>query len=272
MGLADLIPGISGGTIAIITNIYASLIHALTELTRVPRALGGYLRGTTPFTTIYSHIHISFLLPLGSGIIFALLAGSHLLVYALQLFPQYIYSLLVGLLFAGGILLLTQAKQALVYALPGALLGYGITFLPVTTLPNHLGVYFALAIVAVSAMLLPGVSGSYIFFLTGSYEYLLSAIQQPLQHISLLATLVAGGITGVFLVSRGIDSLLRTRRAQTVAFLAGLLLGTLRTPYTFIAQPAEFGVYIAFFLGISIILLLEGTRYLHQKTHLAPKK
>ena len=226
MGAADLVPGVSGGTIALITGIYERLLAAIVAADG--EALSMALAGR--WSAVWHRIDGGFLSILLLGIltaIFSLASGIH---WLLQHYPQPLWSFFSGLILVSAVLLireevtLNSADRLAVFTLGVAIAVCAALMPPVSFLAGLPGLFFAGAI-AICAMILPGISGSFLLVLMGMYEQVLSAIK-TLQVTELLV-LAAGCVAGLLLFARLLQHCLQRYRALAMAFLSGVLMGSL---------------------------------------------
>lgn len=229
MGAADIVPGVSGGTIALIAGIYERLINAIgsigPNLWQVYREQGG-IKG---LMAIWRHIDATFLLVLVLGIAtsFATLAG--FIKYLLDYQPLLIWSFFFGLVVATVGILLTEIKQwniaRTLLFIVGIIAAVTISSLPpMTTEPSLVYIFFAGAI-AICAMILPGISGSFILLLLGVYDRVLQAVHDL--NLTVMITLMAGMVTGLLLFTRALKWLLSRYYQGTLALLTGFIAGSL---------------------------------------------
>lgn len=226
MGTADLIPGVSGGTIAFLSGIYEELIFSIKKVTGETLRLG--LQGK--FVAAIKSVPFPFLIPLFSGIFIALFTLSTLLKYLLETYPVYVWSFFFGLVLASTFVVMKRVvkwdlsdKISFVLAAIGAYIIVGLV--PVETPENPL-MYFLAGAIAVCAMILPGISGSFILLLMGKYQQILAAVTQ--RDILTIGIFMAGCIVGIALFSRVLSWLFKTHHDISVAILAGFMLGSLR--------------------------------------------
>lgn len=194
MGFADLIPGISGGTVALLTNIYQTLISSLHDF--------------------FTKFRISrFLLQLVLGIALAVLLGSFLLSFLFNTVEFYLLITLIGILFFSSLFLIQNYYQAFI----GFLLGLSLAFLP--SMSSNI---FIAGFLAGVFMLLPGISGSFVLLILGVYPSVLEMVTSfnPLLLLFALAVL-AGIITSVFSLR------LLFKKYHLTSFFAGIILGSL---------------------------------------------
>ena len=227
MGSADVVPGVSGGTMAFILGIYAELIFSI-------RAVG-----RKEFWDAVLHfrireaiqaINLPFLLALGSGIILAFLTLAKGIEWMLLNRPVYIWSFFFGLVLASVITVARRIKQwtltlgiALLLAAIGAYLLVGAV--PAQT-PNTILYIFLSGALASTAMILPGISGAFILVLLGKYQFALSAVNN--RDVLSLVILSAGAAVGLVTFAQVLGWLFRKHHDLTVAILTGFMLGSLR--------------------------------------------
>ena len=226
MGAADIVPGVSGGTIALITGIYERLLSAIVSADS--DALSMALSGR--WNAVWHRIDGGFLSILLLGIltaIFSMASGIHWLITH---YPQLLWSFFSGLILVSAVLLIRdEVTLNSVDRLAGFTLGVCIAvgaglMPPVSFLTGLPGLFFAGAI-AICAMILPGISGSFLLVLMGMYEQVLSAVKT--QQVTELSVLAAGCVTGLLLFARLLQHCLQCYRALAMAFLSGVLMGSL---------------------------------------------
>lgn len=225
MGAADIIPGVSGGTIAFITGIYEELLNSLRALT--PKNFK--LIFSEGIGSFWKAINGNFLvaLVLGVGIsIFTLAKG---MLYMLNEHPIITWSFFFGLILISTIYVLKTVRKAtfpvFIGFAVGAVIAYLITVSSAAQTPDALWFIFICGAVAICAMILPGISGSFILLLMGKYEYILSALTNL--KIGVLAVFAAGAVIGLLSFSHFLSWLLRRFHDVTVSLLAGFMLGSL---------------------------------------------
>ncbi len=226
MGIADLVPGISGGTVAFMTGIYARLINALSSFN--PKLLKQLVQD--PISKTWREIDGNFLIALFAGIFTSIFAFAQVITFLLDNYPLYIWALFFGLV-AGSVWYLMRSlpKKTFVeylWVLAGTVVAWFIVELkPVVVEPSFAYVVFCGAI-AISAMVLPGISGSFILLLLGVYPVLLGAVNNG-EAMPLIA-FVVGAVIGLMTVSKVLKSLLSRYYTQTIAVLTGFLLGSIK--------------------------------------------
>ncbi|MGD8292475.1 MAG: DUF368 domain-containing protein, partial [Desulfobacterales bacterium] len=229
MGSADVIPGVSGGTIALITGIYEDLIAALKSLdTKMVRKLLKFdMKGAI------ADIHIRFLLTLFCGIIIAVISLAQLMNYLIHHHPVPIWSLFFGLIMASILVVGKQVTdwvgKAGICFITGILAAAVIVnLIPIQT-PEALWFILLCGIVAICAMILPGISGAFILLILGKYEFITATLKNPFlaENIIVILIFCFGCIIGLVGFSRVLNYLLARFHNLTLAFLAGLITGSL---------------------------------------------
>ncbi len=226
MGSADIVPGVSGGTIAFIFGIYKDLVNSIKHVSGETLAL--LLKGQV--RQAIAGIPFAFLVPLVLGIGAAVITLANLLSRLLEDHPVYVWSFFFGLVLASVLVVRkrvthwTPLKIALLLAAAlGAYLLVGAV--PVET-PETALAYFLSGSIAIVAMILPGVSGSFILVLLGKYEQVLAAVTE--RDILTLLLIIAGAAIGLAVFSRVLSWLFAKHHDFAIAVLTGFMLGSLR--------------------------------------------
>lgn len=225
MGAADAVPGVSGGTIAFITGIYEELIHSIRRCD--PEAvLILFRQGPVRF---WRHINGTFLCVLLAGIVFSLLTLAHLVLYLLDNQPVVLWAFFFGLILASvwsvsrHVGHWTTARSA-VFAM-GALSAYLITILPPASIEITPLFVVISGMIAICAMILPGISGSFILLLLGMYSTILAAVRDL--ELVTLGLFAFGCVLGLLSFSRVLSWAFSRFHELTLALLGGFLLGSL---------------------------------------------
>jgi len=226
MGAADVVPGVSGGTMALITGIYDRLIAAIAAVTPATAMLLWQGR----FREFWQRVDGTFLLSLLAGIATAFLLLAGVIRWLLAHQPLLTWSFFFGLILASAVLIVQRARPAspwaLFWILPGLLVGWWVSSLSQVQIePSLLMVFFSGA-VAITAMILPGISGSFILLLLGMYSVLITAVDE--RQWPVLSVFIAGAVIGLLGFSHFLKWLLARYHSQTLLFLCGLMLGSLR--------------------------------------------
>lgn len=230
MGSADIVPGVSGGTVALILGIYTTLVGAIRTVATAGTAL---LRGRTDEAAANWHdTPWRFLLSLGMGIVTALGIGSVVLPPLLEHYPAQTSAVFFGMIVASLAVPWRQAgdhgPRLIAVMVVCALVAFVVMGLPAVVVEGDLPPWrvFASAAVAICAMILPGVSGAFLLVASGAYEPTLEAASGL--DISYLAVFVAGAVVGLGTFSKLLSHLLDHHLAVTMAGLTGLMAGALR--------------------------------------------
>ena len=204
MGMAEVVPGVSGGTIAFITGIYERLINAIKAVSRFPVKVWK----TQGLKGVWSHIDGNFLITLAVGMAAGILVGVLGISYLLKTYPPIVWGFFFGLIIASVVYIGGQVKRwrlsEVSLLLSGAVIAYAITILsPAQGSEQFLFVFLAGAI-AVSALILPGISGSFILLLLGMYSIILHHAEkivsmQSIGSIVILGIFMLGCIVGLVL-------------------------------------------------------------------------
>ncbi len=230
MGAADTVPGVSGGTVALITGIYEKLLAAIRSVDATFLFL--LFRGN--FKSALAHLHTRFLLFLFVGITAAVLSLARIVSHLLSDYPVLTWSLFFGLIAASvwsvGRKVAPRSAGAAVFFIAGGLFAWNLVGLVPAATPETLVFVFFSGMVAICAMILPGISGAFILVLLGKYEFIVATLRNPFlaENMIVIAVFVAGCGAGLAGFSRILKYLLERCRPLVLAFLTGLLLGSLR--------------------------------------------
>jgi len=243
MGGADVVPGVSGGTIAFITGIYEELLETLSGL-----KLGLFKTWKKQgFKVFWSQLNGGFLLTLFSGIAVSLLSLAVGLEYLLEHHPILLWSFFFGLIVASVWLMAKQVKtwnfQTVLALLLGSLIAYYITTITPSNGVDSWWYILLSGAVAITAMILPGISGSFILLLMGMYAAVLGALSDSLKSLlaadwsalfvsgKVLIIFIVGCLAGLILFSKALNWLFKTHKNITIAVLTGFLIGSLNKIY-----------------------------------------
>lgn len=224
MGAADVVPGVSGGTVAFITGIYDELLRSIGA---VPNAVGPLLRGR--IAEAWRIANANFLLVLFAGILTSVLSLARLITYLLDQHPIPVWSFFFGLILVSVHLVSKEIHRRNLSRLISLCLGIGFAYwitvaAPVQWSASSISLFFAGAI-AICAMILPGISGSFILVLLGLYPVVLGAVKAL--DLGVMLTFAAGCLVGLLSFARLLSWVLQRWRDLTLAFLTGLMLGSL---------------------------------------------
>ena len=245
MGAADVIPGVSGGTIAFIMGIYDQLVGSIASING--EAVRMLLKGR--FRDFWKHINGNFLISLAAGIFVSILALAGLMQMLLRDYPIQTWAFFFGLIVASSVFILKgikswKVRDGLFVAL-GVALGVVICTLSPTQTPDGLWFIFISGALAICAMILPGISGSFILLILGKYQYIMACITGAIANVGALwgstgadagifwtsfwsiATLMAGALIGILAFSKFLHWLLARWNRETLIVLAGFIIGSL---------------------------------------------
>ena len=225
MGAADVIPGVSGGTIAFITGIYEELVDSIKSINL--EALK--LLFTGRWKSMWMHVNGTFLLAVFGGIFISVLSLAKVLEYLLEHHPILIWSFFFGLIIASAYVVSMKIKKwklaYVVALLSGIAVAFYITSVTPTTTTDASWFVVLSGGLASCAMILPGISGSFILLLLGKYEFALTAVNERLIFDLLL--LGSGALVGLILFSNLLSWLLKNFHNTTIAILVGFMIGSL---------------------------------------------
>ncbi len=297
MGAADLVPGVSGGTLALITGIYKELLESINAVSLENLK---FLK-KEGISAVWNKINGSFLLAVFGGIISSILLLSRLLEWLIKNEPIGLWSFFFGLLVAS-ILYLFKSELSpkpinILYLLFGAMVSFLITQLNGGSNQDSLWYLFLSGFVGISAMILPGLSGAYILFIMGVYQTILSNVRQAQDLLfqydqdtfftvaSILGVFILGIVVGLKVFSKFLTWLLNTYPERSIAVLIGLMFGALHKVWpwqntfvdtldkSFAVFPSEYkggnpeiGIAITFMvLGFGLLFLIERSKALLTK-------
>ncbi|MBT3797289.1 MAG: DUF368 domain-containing protein [Porticoccaceae bacterium] len=281
MGAADVVPGVSGGTIAFISGIYSELINTIKSINmqalKILRHQG--------VLAAWEHINGTFIMVLLGGILTSLFSLARIMHYLLDTYPLPLWAFFTGLIVGSVAYLLRQhplsgSLEKFFFVL-GVVIAYGISMAPPMVLEGNLITMFFAGSIALCAMILPGISGSFILVLLGLYPVFIGAIANL--QLDILVVFASGGIIGLMIFSRLLSWLLAHFQDRVIAVMCGFLVGSLNViwpwkevvtsgqalgqtasnllPNQFFAvagqDPQILICITTFFLGLALVLLLE---------------
>ncbi len=231
MGAADIVPGVSGGTIALITGIYEELIESIKNINlRLFKTL--FTKG---FKTFWHDLNGNFLLTLALGIMSSILLLAQFISYLLLNHEFKIWGFFFGLILSSGILIYREvnniSSSSLTYLFLGILIASIISISGPTTTPNNYFFIFLTGSIAICAMILPGISGSFILLLLSKYEYIINSIKDF--KFDVLIVFALGCIFGLLLFSRFLSYLFLNYKDYALSLLSGFLFGSLLKVWPF---------------------------------------
>jgi putative membrane protein len=229
MGAADIVPGVSGGTVALIVGIYERLIRSIRAGASVPvRLVRGDVEG---MRARLREVEWGLVIPLGAGILTALLIGASVIEGLLDRYPAQSRGLFFGLI-AASIPIpwrRVRARTTRTWVIAGCAAAAAVLLVaipPQTITDPALPLVFGAAAIAICAMILPGISGSFLLLILGMYVPTLAAVND--RNLLYIAVFAAGAVIGLGVFSKLLEWLLARRHDATMAALVGLMLGSLR--------------------------------------------
>lgn len=267
MGAADVVPGVSGGTVAFVSGIYTRLVNALAkwgagDLFLIPLAFSAVVNREkrSVLSESLREKDLGFLLVLGAGIATAVLTLSRMIPSMLQNHPFESYSLFFGLILLSVGFPLRKVEAWSFQKFLFLLLTTGISLLffynhPSLQFPqNSFGAFLA-ACIAICAMILPGISGAYLLLMMGMYEFVLEALHN--KELVTVGFFIAGCATGILLFVRLLNRLLKSFLDWTLIALSGLMIGSLLKiwPYQYWEEETSSLIwgFVLFFVGMNLI-------------------
>ncbi len=246
MGLADIVPGVSGGTIALITGIYERFIDAIESLNPLDD----------------KRLDVGFLVPVGLGIVLAFFLASHAITFLLENYGAAVYAFFFGLIFSSSFVVYKKKvgrnKQDLAFVVFGLFVSYMVVSIEYFHFGHGPLVILVSGFLAISAMMLPGISGSLVVLMLGQYEYMLGSLKNLV--VEDIGLFVVGGVLSLLGFTKVINYFLHNYKEYTLSFMIGLMLGALRLPVDNIT-PGEtllsnLGILVSGFAGLSVVLLM----------------
>lgn len=226
MGAANVIPGVSGGTIALLTGIFTEIIDALNALMD-PSSWKMLLKGQ--FREFWRYIHGTFLVSLLVGVLISIFSLAKFMVYVMHFYPVQTWAFFFGLIIASSVYMIYDIKgwkfvDVLFFAV-GIALGVVICTLSPTTTPDDLWFIFICGAIAVCTMILPGISGSFILVILGKYDYIMQSVNQL--NLPVLLVFGLGCVIGILGFSKFLHWLLKRYERATMLTLVGFVIGAL---------------------------------------------
>ena len=226
MGAANVIPGVSGGTIALLTGIFNELIEALNSLMSVST---WKLLFKGDLKEFWKTIHGTFLLWLAIGVILSVFSLAKLMEYVLAHHPVQTWAFFFGLIIVSAIFMLSDIKgwkgSDICWLILGVALGAFICLLSPTETTSDLWFIALCGAIAICTMILPGISGSFILVLFGKYEYIMKAVSEL--NLPVLAVFALGCVIGIVAFSKFLHWLIGKYEKPTLLVLIGFTIGAL---------------------------------------------
>ncbi|MDL2255875.1 DUF368 domain-containing protein [Parabacteroides sp. OttesenSCG-928-K15] len=225
MGAADVVPGVSGGTIAFIVGVYEELIESIKSI----NATSLKLFFTGKFAAFWKAVNGNFLLALVAGIAISVFSLAKLITYLLETHPIMVWAFFFGLVLASTWFVSKDIRKwnwkTIGCFIIGAIIALFITIATPAETPNGLWFIFLSGAIAICAMILPGISGSFILVLLGKYYYVMDAVKSF--NIPVILVFICGAAIGITSFSHILSYALRRFHDITIALLAGFMLGSL---------------------------------------------
>ena len=225
MGAADVVPGVSGGTIAFITGIYEELINSIKSIDWTAIKLLFSLK----INAFWRKINGSFLFSVLCGIGISIFSLARLMTYLLKYHPIEIWSFFFGLIIASSFLVAKEIRKwdifTVISLIAGGIAAYTITVLSPASTPQTWWFIMLSGAIAICAMILPGISGAFILLLMGQYAYIMAAVSSL--NLGIISVFAIGAIIGIISFSHILSWLLKNYHSLTVAMLTGFMVGSL---------------------------------------------
>lgn len=293
MGAADLVPGVSGGTIALITGIYKELLQSINSISLTNLKLWKQ----EGIKSVWKKLNGPFLLAIFGGILSSILLLTRILEWLIENHPLVLWSFFFGLLIASIIYLfraeLSFSMLNLLYVCFGAVISFMVTQLNGGANQTSLWYLFLSGFIGISAMILPGLSGAYILVVMGVYQTVLSNVRvaqdlilnfdqtQFINTASILGVFILGILVGIKVFAKFLSWLLNRYPQRSIAFLVGLMIGALHKvwpwqntvgnsiketvavlPQAYNGEPLLVITTIWMLIGFGILFLIEKSKTL----------
>lgn len=262
MGIADAIPGVSGGTIALLLGIYEELINTISN---IKISLFKILT-KDGLSVFWKKGNLGFLFPLLIGIIASLIVFVNIAQYFLDSFPLLVWSFFTGLIIATSYVIFKKIENFKLKEFILVIIA-GISLILFTKISNNDGLsstdfsiiyIFVCGLLASSAMILPGISGSLVLVILGVYEYMIESLIN--YNFYIISTFVIGAIIGLLLLSKILNKLFLRHKDYTFSIMLGLVIGSVVNIWPWkkysINQASTEILILSFFLAFSAILLI----------------
>lgn len=263
VGITTLIPGLSGGAVILVVGVYEELLTTIKKITGdvATFLLQGNVGEAWRIMPFY------FIVPFLLGFCIAIVSLATILSMFFSSYPIHMWALIFGLVFASALVILQRIpklriREVVLCILSGLLFFFLVGIIPFET-PHTLFFIFLSGVLAICALLMPGISGSFVLVLLGKYQYLLAAVID--RNIQTLAIFMAGCILGVALFSRVLSWLFKKHHDISVAVIAGCMFGSLRKIWPWRESNLQFDTVFltAVFLcviGMSLVFYIEGRK------------
>lgn len=264
MGAADIVPGVSGGTIALITGIYQRFIDGIREIFEQVNFKNVRLLFKGKFKTVWKNIctiDFAFFIPLIIGIGTAFLTMSTVMHYLMEQHTVITYVFFMGLILGSSIVLYKQLHNHTWKIIPFFTIGFIVSFIIVGLERSNAQhtplLIFIAGAIAICAMILPGISGSFMLVLLNQYEFMITAIKNiQMKEISIF---LVGAFTGLLLFSKTLSYFLHEHKNKMIALLIGLMLGSIRLQILLISANdiTWFPLIVSCVAGFFIVFFIE---------------
>ena len=269
MGIANIIPGVSGGTIALITRIYEEFINSLKSFDLKALKLLLSFR----FKKFIDHTNLYFLISVLGGSLFSMFSVAKLFEYLFDFYPEELWSFFFGLIIASVYYVALRVKKwrigSYIFFIIGTSIAVALALLSPSSENTNLVYIFICGIIGISGMLLPGLSGSFILILMGNYKLLMvdsitESVKLNIDYIIYLSIFILGSVVGLFGFSHIISWLFKHFKDYVLSLLTGFILGSLLIiwPWKIIAENELIESWYLPTLNIStfisILLMLIG--------------
>lgn len=268
MGAANVVPGVSGGTIALITGIYSRLIAAISAFASVS-IWKLFFRGD--FKKWWKEADGNFLVALFVGLVVSILTLAKVVTWALVEYPVITWAFFFGLIIVSAFYMLMDIKDKRLkdglWIIIGIALGLAFCFLTPTHTPETSWFYFVSGAVAICTMILPGISGSFILQIFGNYDIIMKSLDVSALNWSVLVPFALGAIVGIVAFSKFLKWLLSRYERQTMLLLVGFVLGTMLKIWPWADKEAVSAAghglqiveaIIAMAVGVGLVVLIQS--------------
>jgi putative membrane protein len=274
MGAANVIPGVSGGTIALITGIYSKIVDSLNSLTEKQTWKALFHGRAGEF---WKCINGGFLVALIVGVLISVFSLAKLMTYFLNYYPIPTWAFFFGLIIASALIMFKDVKDwnvwDVAFAILGAVIGVVVCTLSPTKTPDDLWFIFVCGVISICTMILPGISGSFMLLVLGKYDYIIQAVADL--NVPVLIIFALGCLVGILAFAKLLHWLLARWEKRTMIVLLGFVIGSLIKVWpwsnmdvvtkaqilrTGIADPINLQVTSAViwcFAGVALVLFLE---------------
>ncbi len=267
MGTANVVPGVSGGTIALITGIYSRLVACISAFA-TPSIWKEFFKGH--FSSWWKKVDGSFLAALFVGLVVSILTFAKVVTWSLVEYPVVTWAFFFGLIIVSTAYMLYDIKawkiKDVVFLFIGLGLGLAFCFLTPTHTPQTAWFYFLSGAIAICTMILPGVSGSFLLQIFGNYDIVMAALDVANINWSVLGPFALGCVVGIIAFSKFLKWLLARYERPTMILLIGFVIGTLLKVWPWAdadaVQLAGHGLQIlpaivAMLLGGALVVLIQ---------------